>query len=862
MKHLGFLSLLMIWVVSRTCLVGCKKPVSINVGVVFTFDSVIGRAAKPAMEAANSDINESPAILNEIDFNLIMKDANCNAFLGSIEAYQVIEQEVVAIIGPQSSSVAHMVSSIANSPSIDFYGWKEVIAIYVDDDYGRNGIAALNDELDKRMAKSFYRLPLPLHFMQSDVVALLKESKLLGPRVYIVHVNPDPQLRIFAAAEMLQMMTSDYVWFATDWLSTTIDSFAPMNRTALRVLQGVVGLRQHIPKSNQKKDFYVKMEKDATERVAHSIDKYIKDGNNFTFSLSGKLNDTKTSQLHLEKLKVFDGGAILLEHIMNTSFSGLTGQVRFGSDRNIVTSGYDVINIDKMAVHTVGYWSDIFGFSVSPRETLRGTKKSHSELDQKLGSVTWPGGKTERPRGWVIADDERPLKVGVPHRASFVEFVMELNGTHKIVGYCIDVFTEALKFIPYNVPYRFEFFGDGQSNPNYNDLVKMVADNVFDTAVGDIAIVKNRTEMVDFSQPYVMTGLVIVAPIHNTKSSAWVFLKPFTTDMWCMTAGGFFIIAVVIWILEHRVNDAFRGPPRRQLVTMVMFSFSTLFKTNQEVTVSSLGRMVMVVWLFLLMVITSSYTANLTSILTVQQLSSPVTGIDSLIANRWPIGYQVGSFAYGYLSETLNIHTSRLVKLHTPEEYETALRLGPDNGGVAAIVDELTYVELFLSKRTDFGIIGQPFTKSGWGFAFQRGSVLADDMSTAILKLAETGKLQEIHARWFCKMGCPGQRRAKSEPDQLHLASFWGLYLLCGVITLAALLVFMLRMVRQYVRYRYRQRQMKLHRPSSSVRTTTSCSQVIFNFFDFIDEKEEAIKNMFMQCEINPVPETPTSSTT
>ncbi|KAL4302801.1 hypothetical protein GQ457_10G011500 [Hibiscus cannabinus] len=91
-----------------------------------------------------------------------MKDANCNAFLGSIEAYQVIEQESVAIIGPQSSSIAHMVSSIANSLQVplvfdsnqmnvmaslvDFYGWKEVIAIYVDDDHGRNGIAALNDE--------------------------------------------------------------------------------------------------------------------------------------------------------------------------------------------------------------------------------------------------------------------------------------------------------------------------------------------------------------------------------------------------------------------------------------------------------------------------------------------------------------------------------------------------------------------------------------------------------------------------------------------------------------------------------------------------------------------------------------------
>ncbi|XVE74479.1 hypothetical protein DITRI_Ditri12bG0020100 [Diplodiscus trichospermus] len=916
MRRLGFVALfaLMIWV-SHSCFVGCQKPTVVNLGAIFTFDSVIGRAAKPAVEAAISDINATPTILNGTHLNLIMEDAKCNVFLGSTEAFQVIEKEVVAIIGPQSSSIAHMISEIANGLQVplvsyaatdptlsalqfpffvrtvqsdanqmiamanlvDFYGWKEVIAIYIDDDYGRNGISVLNDELNRRQAKAFYKFPLPVHFTQNDIISLLNQSKLLGPRVYVVHVNPDPKLRIFAIAEKLQMMTSNYVWFATDWLSATIDSFAPMNRTVLHVLQGVVALRQHIPESNQKKDFMSRWRKmqqkglvtselntyglcayDTVWTVAHSIDRFINDGNNLTFSSSGKLNDTKTTEMNLEKIKVFDGGAILLEDLLRTNFSGLTGQVHFSSDRNIVTSGYDVINIDKMAVHTVGYWSSIFGFSASPAETLQGRQNSHSETDQKLHSVTWPGGKKERPRGWVIADDERPLRIGVPYRASFVEFVTELHDSHKIVGYCIDVFTEALKFVPYDVPYKFELFGDGRSNPKYDQLAKMVADDVFDAAVGDIAIVKNRTKNADFSQPYITTGLVIVAPIRSSKSSAWVFLKPFTVDMWCMTAAAFLIIAVVIWVLEHRVNDSFRGPPRRQIVTM--FIMTTLrFNNSEEETVSTFGRVVMVVWLFLLMVITSSYTANLTSILTVQQLSSPITGIDSLIASSWPIGYQVGSFAYSYLSETLNIHRSRLVELHNPEEYESALRLGPDNGGVAAIVDELPYVELFLSKRTDFGIIGQPFTKSGWGFAFQRDSALAVDMSTAILKLSENGKLQDIHEKWFCKMGCPGARRGNSEPNQLHLVSFWGLYLLCGSIALAALLVFLLRMVRQFARYR--RSQLRLGSPSSSVHSTTRCSQIIYNFFDFIDEKEEAIKKMFMQCEINPAPQTPMSTT-
>ena len=93
---------------------------------------------------------------------------------------------------------------------------------------------------------------------------------------------------------------------------------------------------------------------------------------------------------------------------------------------------------------------------------------------------------------------------------------------------------------------------------------------MFDAAIGDIAIVTNRTKIVDFSQPYVATGLVVVAPVRSLKANAWVFLKPFTVEMWCVTAASFLVIAVVIWLLEHRVNDDFRGPPKRQIVTMLM----------------------------------------------------------------------------------------------------------------------------------------------------------------------------------------------------------------------------------------------------------------------------------------------------
>lgn len=135
-----------------------------------------------------------------------------------------------------------------------------------------------------------------------------------------------------------------------------------------------------------------------------------------------------------------------------------------------------------------------------------------------------------------------------------------------------------------------------------------------------------------------------------------------------------------------------------------------------ENTVSTLGRVVLIIWLFVVLIINSSYTASLTSILTVQQLSSKIKGIESLRTSNEPIGYQVGSFAEHYLSVELNISKSRLVPLGSPEEYANALQHGPKKGGVAAVVDERPYIESFLSSQCRFRIVGQEFTKSGWGF--------------------------------------------------------------------------------------------------------------------------------------------------
>jgi ionotropic glutamate receptor len=134
-----------------------------------------------------------------------------------------------------------------------------------------------------------------------------------------------------------------------------------------------------------------------------------------------------------------------------------------------------------------------------------------------------------------------------------------------------------------------------------------------------------------------------------------------------------------------------------------------------ERTKSTFGRFVVLVWLFVVLIITSSYTANLTSILTVHQLTPTIQGISSLQASNDPIGYQSGSFVRDYLI-SLNIAADRLRGMNSIDDYAEALTLGPSKGGVAAVVEELPYVEVFLSTKCGFTIVGDPFTNGGWGF--------------------------------------------------------------------------------------------------------------------------------------------------
>ena len=78
--------------------------------------------------------------------------------------------------------------------------------------------------------------------------------------------------------------------------------------------------------------------------------------------------------------------------------------------------------------------------------------------------------------------------------------------------------------------------------------------------------------------------------------------------------------------------------------------------------------------------------------------------------------------------------------------------------------------------------------------AFPKGSQLAIDFSTAILKLAENGELQRIHDLWLDTESCT-KRNVASAATELGLGTFWGLFLITGCASIFCCLVYWTRMI-------------------------------------------------------------------
>ncbi|PIN11779.1 Glutamate-gated kainate-type ion channel receptor subunit GluR5 [Handroanthus impetiginosus] len=815
-----------------------------DVGVILDFDTAVGKISRTCISMALEDFYAKRNLSTKIVLHF--RDSRSDVVGAASAAIDLLKNiQVIAILGPQKSIQADFVIDIgdkakvpiisqAMSPALSpkespyfirsaqcsshqakaiaaivkAFGWRQVVFIYEDTNYGSGLVPFLTKEFLENNALVSYQSLISPSSTNDQILRELYKLMTMQTRVFVVHMLPPLASRFFRMAKEANMMRKGYAWIMADALTSLLDS---VDSKTIEAMQGVLGVKAYVPRSDELHDFTRRWRKRfhnenpdmdktkpnvfglwaydsltalavATERVG--VERFKKPINR------GNLTD-------LEGIGTSNIGSSLVPLIRNFRSNGLSGDFHI-VDGQLMPSAFQIVNVIGKGEKRVGFWTEKHGISKKLK-----TNDQNKAVYSVKKAITWPGETSEVPKGWEMPTNGQKLRIGVPFMGRFSEFVKVERDkeTNAVIatGFCIDVFEAVMSSLPYAVLYEYIPFEPPFETPHgsrvgyYNDLVYQIALEKYDAVVGDVAIVANRSKYVDFTFPYTASGLSIIVPIKDSeRKTAWIFMKPLTMGLWLTIGASFVYTGFVVWVLEHRVNKEFRGPPHKQIGLIFWFSFSTIVFAHKEKVKSNLTRFVVIVWIFAVLVLTSSYTANLTSMLTVQQLQPTITSIHDLIRNGEYVGYQEGSFVSGFLNN-MKFNSSKIRSYGSFEEYDEALSKGSRNGGVAAVVEVLPFIRLFLTKYCHkYTMVGPAYSTAGFGFAFQKGSPLVPDVSRAILNMAEGEKMERIKRQWFGEEeGCPDSRRTGIPSKSLTLDGFRGLFLIAGLSSSLALVIFL-----------------------------------------------------------------------
>ncbi|XP_020206106.1 glutamate receptor 2.7 [Cajanus cajan] len=798
----------------------CKSKIIVNIGGLIDMSSRVGKEQKIAMEVAVDDVNDQSC--HKLALNI-----NSNAHRNSspmLAADLANSKQVQVVVGTKldAATLFHSIDENSNDvpiislastaspettsiPLPDFiqmghdvtlhmhciasiihqFHWRKVTPIYEHNNFYTShsqilttlsySLRLVNAEIDHHVAfPSISSLSNPIESIEQELTRLKNKSN----RVFLlVQSSLEFATLLFEKAKKMGMMEKGSVWIITDDVATHLDS---LDSSVTFNMQGVIGCKTNFMETSQtfkrfkfmfRKRFGLEYPQEENSKPSiFALRAY-----DVVWIIADALKKTQRNKISLS------------ENILHSNHEGLSGKIRFKDRMLLDPPTFKVVNVVGKGYKELAYWSLGFGFSENLVEHKNATTCGGSAR-VLLGSVDWPGGLKTVPKGWVYNSTKgRPLKIGVPAIDPCPQFVnvshdKRLNET-QFTGFSINVFESVVKRLPYPLPFVFvPFYG------SYDQIVEQVSSKYLDAAVGDIQVVEHRYAFAEFSHPYVESGIAMVVKVKpNRSKETWMFMDAFTKEMWLLMGIMHLFIAFVIWFIEGQSNSELQS-----FGAILWFSVTILFFAHREPVKTNLARLVLAPWLFAILIVTQSFTASLSSMMTVSHLEPSVPDIQTLLRTNAIIGCNKNTFLVQYLVDELKFQPQNIKVFDSIHDFPRAF----ENKEIVASFTISPHADVFLATYCK-GYTKATFLKlGGLGFAFPKGSGLAIDMSRATLRAIESGEVKKLEENMWSNTNC-GSTNSKIQNEQLGPQPFFGLFGICGAIALFGLLAAIIHFVKR-----------------------------------------------------------------
>jgi ionotropic glutamate receptor len=771
-----------------------------NIRIAGMFDGEQDMPVEAAFRHAVNMVNDDRSTLIRSTLNGVINQVSpSDSFKASKAMCEMMNSGMVAVFGPQSSMPSNHIQSMTDAfhiPHIETrwdysytyrpyainmrphpamigqayasfvkeFNWKSLVVIYENEE----SLVRLQEILKfPKKFDGFKMVLYQLNPLSDDYRPMFKTIFKSGEKKIVLDCSFEKIERVMLQAKEIGLITEYYSYFIT-----SLD----VERLDLSPFKGYGPDRFKSPNITS-----YRLVDPSQPQVAHYLKKWTYMGRNgkgrdhplftdnvlmydavrvFAKSLDdlGRIDGFQASQINCQNLaQVWRGGFKVINYVRKVEFQGLTGEIVFDNDGFRTDFHLDLLEKHRDSMVKTGIWEPNVGLNFTITQVEVDTQKVEKLANKTLRVVTATNDPFVMKR--ELSDEQKELKE-IPFEVKYRGYVIDL----------VAMLGEELGF-----KYQFNLVKDGKygshlPNGEWNGLIGELLRQEADLAVIDLSVTKSRQMAVDFTMPYMNTGVGI---LYKKRAPAppnlFSFLSPLAVDVWIYMSTAYLTISILMFLLARITpyewdNPHPCHPDPDELETLftvgnaLWFGMGSLLCQGSDILPKAIStRMVAGMWWFFTLIMISSYTANLAAFLTAAKMDVPINNADDL-AKQTKIKYGTyccGSSKSFFAGSTIPTYQKLFAAMESgkPSVYTDSNREGLERvqkeDGAYAFFMEGAAIEYNVERNCDLTQIGGLLDSKGYAIALPPGSPYTTLLSKGILRLQESGALAKLKNKWW-----------------------------------------------------------------------------------------------------------------
>uniref|UniRef100_A0A672MWC7 Glutamate receptor n=1 Tax=Sinocyclocheilus grahami TaxID=75366 RepID=A0A672MWC7_SINGR len=409
----------------------------------------------------------------------------------------------------------------------------------------------------------------------------------------------------------------------------------------------------------------------------------------------------------------------VLSEVKPSHWDGLTGRLCFNRTTGLRNDfDLDIVSLKEDGLQKVGKWSTSGGLNITEVSRQNGMNITDSLSNRSLVITTI----LEEPYVMLKKSDKA------------------LVGNDRFEGFCVDLLKELASILGFS--YEIHLVPDGKygfqdDKGQWNGMIKELMEHRADLAVAPLTITFMREKAIDFSKPFLNTGISILYRRPNsTNSGFFSFLNPMTPDIWVYILLAYLGVSCVLFVIARfSPYEWYDAHPCNPGSDVVENNFTLL----------------------------NSFWFGVGSLMqqgTVLLLQTQRT------FQRWQTIYLLG-LKYGHKSR---VSTFEKMWAFMSSRQSTSFVKSIEDGiqrvlkSDYALLMESTTIEYVTRRNCNLTQVGGIIDSKGYGIGTPKGSPYRDKITIAILSILEDGRLHMLKEKWWSGSNCLEDERYETGP--------------------------------------------------------------------------------------------------